>query len=67
MAEWYNPDETKKKILCIMNGCKVCTAPVYCKTHDKPASDTAPGVPTHCYECGEFIYDEKRDTKGMFK
>lgn len=64
--DWYNVEDTKKQLTCILNGCKICNALVYCRSHDKPANGTAPGIPSHCDQCGEFIYDEQRDTKGMF-
>ena len=65
-STWYNPEETKRQLTCIMNGCKPCGAPLYCRTHDKPAKGNIPSLPGHCQECGEYIYDSVRDTRGMF-
>jgi hypothetical protein len=62
MKDFYNPDQTKKQLTCIMSGCIPCTAQAYCKTHDKPQAIAS--VPRHCYECGQFIYSDN-DTKGM--
>lgn len=63
---WYEAGQTKRGLVCIMDGCKPCTAKVYCREHDKPSKETAPSIPGHCKSCGEFIYDAKKDTKGMF-
>ena len=63
-VDWYNPNESKKDLSCIMNGCIPCTVPMYCTSHDKPAAVAS--VPGHCSRCGNWLYDPKRDTKGIF-
>lgn len=65
MSEWYNTDE-KRHLTCIMSGCRPCLAKKFCIPHDKPCKDNAPSIPLHCKECGEFIMNEKKDTRGMF-
>lgn len=65
-VEWYDPTQTKRTLVCTLNGCKPCGAKLYCREHDKPCKENAPSIPHHCEECGEFIMDEKRDTQGMF-
>lgn len=66
MPDIYDPSATKRQLTCIMNGCKPCTAKLFCREHDKPVKGNIPSLPEHCGECGEYIYDIKRDTKGMF-
>lgn len=66
MSEWYDSAATKRRLNCILQGCTPCTARLFCKAHDKPCKDNAPSIPLHCDECGEYLYDEKKDTKGLF-
>lgn len=63
--EFYDAGKTKKQLTCIMNGCKVCPQRGYCSTHEKPDGQNAPGIPEHCGECGDWIYNA-REQKGMF-
>lgn len=66
MSKWYDADNTKKGLDCLLSGCKPCDVQLYCRSHDKPAKGNIPSLPGHCKECGEYIYDPVRDTRGMF-